>query len=338
MAWSYFAHLRPVLLGSAAHREAQETWLHAQFVADPAAGVAALREGRRLRLFPRASPLVLLPVLLSVGLACWRRRGFAAFVALAVAGLALALSCSGLFPLGASRHSLHLVAVQVAAGAAGVAWLVGADRPARAEPGRDPAHAGARASGWPVALSALLVGSVGTRVVLLARASASGAIDCRGRGTGDPADVHRTLSAFVRNAPPTVWITDMQTSMLLLPLVPREERILLPEPTFEGRRARGARALVRRRLALEPAGGARRPGRPGGARAGLDRRARRSPNGRVGVVTGGWGTSAAWCLAMDLRARGQDAAVLDAVGDERLAAVVVDVSALRAWRARRAQG
>ena len=62
------------------------------------------------------------------------------------------------------------------------------------------------------------------------------------------------------------------------------------------------------------------------------------PEGRVGVLTGGWGTSAAWRLAQDLRARGQDAAVIASVGDERLAAVVVDVSALRAWRARHAQG
>ncbi len=146
------------------------------------------------------------------------------------------------------------------------------------------------------------------------------------------------MSAWVRHAPQAFWITDMQTAMLLLPLVPRESRVLAPEPAFEGRRLEAlghSFAMVWSWSLPEEPGGKDDPveralswieGHDGG------------PEGRVGVLTGGWGTSAAWRLARDLRARGQEAAVIGAVGDERLAAVVVDVEALRAWRARHAQG
>ena len=41
-------------------------------------------------------------------------------------------------------------------------------------------------------------------------------------------------------------------------------------------------------------------------------------------------------LARDLRAGAPRGTVVDAIGDEHLAAVVVDVEALRAWRRRRA--
>jgi len=143
------------------------------------------------------------------------------------------------------------------------------------------------------------------------------------------------VSRFVARAQPTFWLTDLQTSMLLLPLAPREERMFRHEPALGGGRfeALGRSFAVLSLWAL--------PEAPTGARdpvelaltwmsehGGLS-------DGRVGVVTGGWGTSAAWRIARDLRAGGQRAAVLDAVGDERLAAVVVDVQALRSWRLRR---
>lgn len=337
MAWSYLTHLKPVLIGGAAQREAQETWLNAQFVTNPAAGVNALRKAAGYAYSRVLLAVVLLPVLLSVGLACRRRKGFVGFVALAVAGLAVVLSWSGLMPLGGSRHSLYLVAVQVAAGASGVAWLVGR-LSGQGVTEAEFLHRRRRRLWLAVGLSALLVGSVGTHLVRLARASASGAIDA-----GDEERVIRrtsidALSAFLRNATPTYWITDMQTSMLLLPLAPRQERLLHPEPAFEGRRlealGRTFAVVWRWNLPEAPAG----PDDPVERALAWIAGHGGVSEGRVGVVTGGWGTSAAWSLAQDLRARGQDAAVIASVGDERLAAVVVDVAALRAWRARHAQG
>ncbi len=335
MAWSYFTHLKPVLIGGAAHREAQETWLNAHFVTNPAAGVSALRKAAGYAYSRVLLTVVLLPVLLSIGLACRRRKGFVGFATLAVAGLAVVLSWSGLMPLGGSRHSLYLVAVQVAAGASGVAWIVGR----LSGPGATEAESLHRRRLWLAGgLSALLVGSVGTRLVLLARASASGAIDAE----DEERVIRRTsidaLSTFLRNAAPTYWIMDMQTSMLLLPLVPRQGRLLFPEPAFEGRRLEGLgrtfAVVWRWNLPEAPAG----PDDPVERALAWIAGHGDVSDGRVGVVTGGWGTSAAWSLAQDLRAQGQDAAVVAFVGDERLAAVVVDTSALRAWRARNAQG
>lgn len=336
MAWSFVSHLEPVLIGGAAHREAQDSWLHAHYVAGPIAGVAALFNAFRYACSGALLPLVLVPVLLSVGLAFRRRRGFAGFLAVAVAVLAVALSWYGLVPLGGSRHSLYLVVVQVAAGAVGVAWLVGrVSRPADAG-AEDPRRRRARL--WLAgALSALVVGSVGTRVALLVRAAASRAIDAE----DDERVIRRasmeTVAAFVRHAPPAHWITDMQTCMLILPLVPRESRVVFPGPAGELRRletlGRSFAVVWRWRLPEAPSG----PEDPiEGALtwiAGLEG----VPEGHVGIVTGGWGTSAAWRLARDLRAREGDAAPIDAVGDERLAAVVVDVPSLRAWRVRRGQ-
>jgi hypothetical protein len=337
MAWSFVTHLKPFVIGGASHREAQETWLHGQFVANPVAGVTALLKASGYAWSRELRPMVLLPVLLSVGLAGRRRRGFAAFVALTVASLAVGLSWSGLVPLGGTRHSLYLVAVQVAAGASGVAWLVGR-LSGQGRTGTELPRP-RRSRLWLAgAASALLLGSVGTRLVVLVRASTSGTIDAEDEERViRQASIDR-VSAWVRHAPQAFWITDMQTAMLLLPLVPREGRVLVPEPAFGGRRleALGHSFAMVWSWSL-PEGPAGRndlvelalswtEGHDGG------------PEGRVGVITGGWGTSAAWRLARDLRARGQEAAVIGAVGDERLAAVVVEVEALRAWRARHSQG
>ena len=47
MAWSFATHLKPHLVGGAAHREAQETWLRSQYIAGPAEGVDALLKAAR---------------------------------------------------------------------------------------------------------------------------------------------------------------------------------------------------------------------------------------------------------------------------------------------------
>jgi hypothetical protein len=256
------------------------------------------------------------------------------FVALAVAVVAVALSWARLLPLGGSRHSLYLVAVQVAAGASGLAWLAGWAYPPRVPPVERPGHRRTRllVAG---AVAALLLGSVGLRLGTVVRAIGSGAIDSVDGERLIRRRSVETVSRFVSLAPPTLWLTDLQTGMLLLPLAPREGRLLHTEPAFDGRRfdALGRTFALPMTWNLVDAPGETvehaltwMAGRGGLA------------DGRVGIVTGGWGVNTAWLVARDLRAEGQGAAVLDAAGDERLAAVIVDVRTFRAWRLRRAQG
>ena len=336
LAWSYVTHLGPHLIGGASQREAQETWLRTQYVADPVAGLTALRRAARHGFSGALLPFVLVPVALSVGLAVRRRRGFAALVALAVSGLAVALSWSGLVPLGASRHSLYLVPVLVAAGAGGAAWLAGRlSSPGAALP--ESLRRRSARLGIGVALAALLAGVVGTQVVLFLRASASRAIDAGDDERVVPRASIDAVSRFVRRARASFWITDMQTCMLLLPLVPREGRVLPEEPAFGGRRLealdRSFAVVWKWALPVAPAG-ADDPVELALAWIAAQGGAADAP---VGIVAGGWGTSAAWRLAQDLRARDPaGATVVEAAGDARLAAVVVDVAALRAWRAREA--
>ncbi|MFN7986459.1 MAG: hypothetical protein U0529_03240 [Thermoanaerobaculia bacterium] len=333
MAWSYVDHLGPSVLRGQIHREAMNTWLRDQFVASPAAGLVALRKAAGYAYSREMRPLVLLPALVAVGVACARRRGFAAFVALAVSVLAVALSLAGLMPLGGARYSLYLAVVQVAAGASGVAWLaVRLSGPVAAAeaPGRR------RARLWLAGgLAAFVAVSVGARLVVLGRDAASGKIDSGDAERLIPRESIDGVARFLKSAPAATWVTDLQTCMLLLPLAPPKDRELRGEPAFGGTRfeALGRSFAVMPAWSLpEAAAGPDDPveraltwiaGRDGGA------------DGRVGVVTGGWGTSAAWRIAEDLRARGQGAAAIESVGDERLAAVVVDVASLRAWRERR---
>lgn len=333
LAWSLATHLVPHIIGGAVHQSAVRTWLRPEYVTGPLEGLAALGQAMayacsrsRMLVVP-----VLLPALVAVGVACARRRGFVAFLALSVAGLAIALSWAGMMPLGPSRHSFYLVSVVVAGGASGVAWLV--------HLARTP-ETGARS--WRLALlsvagagAAFLAGTLGLSTWLIASSSASGRMD---RGDGERLVTRRGVDAVSRllaQAPPAMaWLTDNQTSMLLLPLAPREGRLLRDDPTCGGQRfevlgrtfvavrawklpevAGGPDDLVERALAWMAERGA-------------------LPGGRVGVVTGGWDPNPVWRLAHDLRVRGRLAALSGVTATNTLGAVVVDVEALRDWRRR----
>lgn len=330
--WSLATHLVPHIIGGRAHRDALQTWLRSEYVTGPLEGLAALG---RLTAYACSRTLVvpvLLLALVAVGVACWRRRGFVASLALSVAGVAIAFSWARLMPLGPSRHSFYLIAVEVAAGASGLAWLVHLARTPEAE-ARGSRLARLTLAG---AGAAFLAGSLGLSTWVIARSSASGRLD---RGDGERLIPRRGVDAVARlvaQAPPTMaWLTDHQTAMLLLPLAPRESRRLRNEPSWGVQRfeALGRTFVAVRAWKLpEVAGGPDDP-----VERALEWMADRGalPGGRVGVVTGGWDPNPASRLARDLRVHGRLADLSGATARANLAAVVVDVEALRDWRRRR---
>jgi hypothetical protein len=140
-----------------------------------------------------------------------------------------------------------------------------------------------------------------------------------------------TVKTFVQGAPVEAWLTDVQTSMLLMPLASPENRVLTPEPTFSGAHldVLGRRIAVVKSWQL-PEFPAPQNDPVEAALAWLEPVATRG-DGRIGLVVGGWGSSAAYRLAATLRASGH--ATVVAVGDASLAAVIVTPAALRSWRA-----
>lgn len=332
-AWLYVTHLRPHVIGTRMHQEAQSGWLRGQYVLGAGEAVRALRRMAMYAFSRSLHGVVLLPGLLALGAALVRRRGLVEGVAAALFVLAAAASAAGTLPLGASRHSLHLLPVLVALGATGIGQIALWLSP------RTP-HEAPRARRWRLGIAAaLLLPALGITAYRTLRVLGPGVEQAL--GFAQPEHVVRRAAvdevvARVREAGPATWLTDHQTSLLLMPFAERAARrfVSVPGAALQTLDALGCTFLVDPHWMWTEADGA--------ADDSVEQALARLPAdgplgpGRVGLIIGGWGVSPALRIAEQLRASGRSAAVHEALGDAGLALVVVDVTALRAWRHERA--
>jgi|GEM_PF-3897041 len=144
-----------------------------------------------------------------------------------------------------------------------------------------------------------------------------------------------TVKNFVQRAPIDAWLSDVQTSMLLMPLASPENRTLVPEPAFGGSRldVLGHHIAIINcwRFSAIPTASNDPVERA------LDWMASTAGTGvrNIGLLVGGWGISPAYRLATDLMVAG--GSEVAAAGNAQLAAVIVDIQTLRAWRSRQAR-
>ncbi len=324
----YLTHVRPQVLLGHHLADAQGGWGRAGFVAGPLEALAALGAS----LLHGVGPVLALPVSL-LSLAALRRPRRALTrapvrLALLLLVAALTLSAARLLPLGASRHALHLVPAWVLLAAEGLrplrAWLR-----ARGRGGRRGAARGRllRAAG---AAAALL--GVGLLSGLLPRGLAGG-VDEQVIPRAEVEEVERALRASGR----AWWLTDVQTHHVWVTRLPARERVERPWAAGGGRTLEGAGLAFAYpwwvwRLPLEHAG----PDDPlERALAWLEARGLVA-DGRVGLVTGGWDGGFAAQAARALRSRPGGATLVSLeAGGAGLSAAVVDLRALRDWRAGR---
>ena len=328
LAWLLATHIGPQLLGSPMHRRATDGWLRESFARGPLEALGLLHSATAFTFSSTLAWLVLLPASVAVVLAIARRRGVLGFLMLAQATVAIAGSLAGLLPLGPSRHSLCLAPILVASAASAlasaVAWLAPASDllPQRRR----------RLAPWLMGgLAALFVAPAGLYLYGMARTGLHATVQITRREFVVTRELLNTVKTFVQRAPVEAWLTDVQTSMLLLPLASPENRFLVPEPAFAGAHldVLGRRIAVVRSWQL-PEARAPQNDSVEAALAWLEPATVRG-NGQIGLVLGGWGSSAAYRLAATLRASGRGQVV--AAGDASLAAVIVAPAALRSWRA-----
>ena len=328
MAWLLATHIRPQLLGSGMHRRATDLWLHDQFAHGLFQALRLLQRAVEFSFSNTLAWLVLLPALLAAVLSVARRRGALGILLLLQITVTVACSLAGLLPLGPSRHSLYLVPVFVAASASALAWTMEQLSPTSDMLPQRPR----RLAPWLMGgLATLFVVPVGLTLRDMARAGLYATLGATRREFVVTRELLATVKTFVQKAPVEAWLTDVQTSMLLIPLASPENRVLTPETSFAGAHL----DVLGRRLAVVkswqlPESPAPQNDPVEAALAWLEPVATRG-NGQIGLVIGGWGNSAAYRLATTLRASGQAAVV--AVGDASLAAVLVAPAALRSWRA-----
>jgi hypothetical protein len=193
-------HVVPEMLGSptqAGVRARLASMLH-----DDAAGLWAGFVGVNDYIFgPRLGALALLLSVVGLGSLAWRRHWMLPALAVATVGGAAGLSLLGAYPLGASRHSLHLAVVLVPAVAEGVGWLLG----------QRPLRVAAVAGG--LLLLAAVPGPL--RAVLAAPRSPIELETVAPRATFERQAAR--LAAAARE--PTVLVMDKQTYYMLLPLL-----------------------------------------------------------------------------------------------------------------------
>jgi hypothetical protein len=333
MAWLYFTHLRPFLLGNDVRRWATTSWM-------PKAYPKSLLEAIPLS-FGAAEHafgdllvwVVLIPAGVAVGLALVQRRGLPAILLLVAAGFAIAAGSTGRMPLGPTRHSLYLAPVLLSAAASGLGWLVGRfQAPAAATESRVQ-----RRIRWLV-LAALAVGFVVPVTVDALRMLREGPQAVLGPSRSElvvPRESMAVVSSFVRDTSVAAWLTDWQTAQMLMPLARPEDRVLSPDPVFDGFRlnALGRRFLVVRNWHLVVAFSSREDR----IDRAIEALAAASDTGdrRVGLISGGEGVSEAYRVVVALHAAG--AREILAAGDIHIAALVTEAAILRSWRHHRAE-
>jgi 4-amino-4-deoxy-L-arabinose transferase-like glycosyltransferase len=121
--WLFVSHIRRRLLGSALQEQAVRGWLREQFADDPGGLWRSLIGVFEYLAAPWLGAIAALVFLAALAW-CARRRPLLAGLGAGVLACALTLAALGLYPLGASRHSLHLAAVllPVAAAALAAGW------------------------------------------------------------------------------------------------------------------------------------------------------------------------------------------------------------------------
>jgi hypothetical protein len=333
MGWLYATHLRPYLLRGGIRHWATTSWLPEAY---PKSLVEAipLSFGAAEHAFGDSLVwAVLIPAGVAVGLALVQRRGLPAVLLLVVAGIAVVAGRAGLMPLGPTRHSLYLAPVLMSAAAGGLGWLVGRFQ-APATGTESPVQRRAR---WLV-LAALALGFVVPVAVDALRMLREGPQAVLGPARTElvvPRESMATVSGFVRDTSVTAWLTDWQTAQMLMPLARPEDRVLFPDPVFDGFRlnALGRRFLVVKNWHLAEAFSSREDR--------IDRAIEAlaadpgSGDRRVGLIAGGEGISEAYRVVVALRASGVREIV--AAGDMHLAALLTEAENLRSWRRHRAE-
>lgn len=354
MAWQYAEHLRPYVIQGAAHLDAQAGWLKSRYRSDVGSGIRGLADAAATGLSRPLTGVLLVAGAYALGRALRRRTGLPVFLALAVVALAIALSMARLMPLGGGRHCDYLIPVFVALGARGLG-----DLRARLAAGV-PAPSGSAAPGaWRSRWLSLRPGLLcaGLAAAVLARGLPLFLLDVPPpKADGAPEQVVRrdqaqAVATFLSRPSGAAWLTDHQTALLLLPLVPRSERRLLDDPDAGGRRfvAWGRSFHVLERWSFPVA--AQGPDDPvERLLAALGRRGAVG-DGRLGLVLGGWQGVEARRLVEELvgprlggpglggpgsGGAGSAGPGGDVVGDARLGAAVVDLAALRRARLERA--
>lgn len=161
----------------------------------------------------RFGALATLLSLVGIGSLAWQRRWLLPGVALASLGWAALLSLLGLYPFGASRHSLPLAVVLVPTVATGLCWLVGR-RPLRVV-----------LAGTALALLAALPGPL--HAVLGVQAAPIEAETVAPMRTFERQEA--LLEAARREA--TILVMDKQTYFMLVPLLgPLDLGVVYPPP------------------------------------------------------------------------------------------------------------
>lgn len=324
-AWVYVGHYRDMLYGSRIRSLARTGWLQDQFVG----GVAEL-PGTYRAAFEYAfgvDSAIVAAVLVVIGVVAGLRlrRPLAGILPAATMLVATALSAAGLYPLGGTRHSLHLLPVLILPAASGFAVL--------AESRRKILRAAALLS---FALLALWAGRG-----CLAEHSLRRGLPRELRVLRSDADpIRRLLDRPAR--PGEVWLTDVQTYYLLVPLIdgPRPVIDLGAASAFEAFTWGDRRIVVNRTWTMHAtAEHAAKPGSLAGLLRALDREA--GSRGR-------WMTGAAWVvgggamrtvtrtlreLARDSRDLGPPV-VLEDVGGTDFSACRIDPVAYEALMAR----
>lgn len=344
MAWQVAEHLRPYVIHGAAHVDAQAGWLKSRYRSDVWSGIRGLFDAAATGLSRPLTGVLLVAGAYALGRALRRRTGLPVFLALVVFALAIALSMARLMPLGGGRHCDYLIPVFVALAARGLGDLrsrlaAGVPAPAGA------ATPGSWRSRWLRPRPGLLC--AGLAAAVLARGLPLFVLDAsRPKADGAPEQVVRreqaeAVGTFLSRSSGAAWLTDHQTALLLLPLVPRSQRRLLDDPDTGGRRfvawGRSFHVLERWSFPVAVEG----PDDPvERLLAALERRGAVG-DGRVGLVLGGWQGVEARRLVEGLVGPGPAGTVSagaggDIVGDARLGAAVVDLAALRRARLERA--
>lgn len=317
--WLWFTHLKPDVMVSHHLQDARQNWARDTLVRTPWGALSALAAAAA----HGVGLALLLPVLLGAAVALVRpgrgRRRLALGLGLLMLAIAVVFSALGFLPLGSGRHALHLVPAWVLLGAVGlrrVRSLARARAPRRAGAGRLGARARLVLPALAVALALLPAGPAsGVNEEVIERSALE--------------EVERAIRASGR----PWWITDTQTHHLWVARLTPGDRVERAHPAWGGRTLEGDGLAFaypwwvwRFPPTCEPSDD------PLERVLGWMEAQGRLQDGKVGLVTGGWIGDFAWRVASELGASGE--AVTLRVGDERLCAVVVDVAALRAWRAR----